>query len=114
MAAITSAFLAWNSNDVGSLATVFFLCSGTIGIWGLWEARTPTSVSLTRPDVRLDHIRQLIVNLQNDRRGQAHVRLHLRQQERRVVPEEKKCERNSSYVHNYSYFTARRRPCPSS
>lgn len=31
-----SAFLAWNTKDVGALSSIVFLISVTIGLWGLW------------------------------------------------------------------------------
>ncbi|KJA27348.1 hypothetical protein HYPSUDRAFT_35206 [Hypholoma sublateritium FD-334 SS-4] len=48
IAAITSAFLAWNSDDVGSLSTLFFLFSGTIGLWGLWEITFANSSAISK------------------------------------------------------------------
>ena len=33
-----SAFLAWNTKDVGALASIVFFISMTIGLWGLWTA----------------------------------------------------------------------------
>jgi hypothetical protein len=33
-----SAFLAWNNKDVGALASIVFVISMTIGLWGLWTA----------------------------------------------------------------------------
>ena len=38
IAANISAFLAWNTMDVGSLASIVFFISITIGLWGLWTA----------------------------------------------------------------------------
>jgi len=37
IASALSAFCAWNSSDVGSLATVFFVFSLIIALWGSWE-----------------------------------------------------------------------------
>ena len=33
-----SAFLAWNTKDVGALSSIVFSISMTIGLWGLWTA----------------------------------------------------------------------------
>jgi hypothetical protein len=33
-----SAFLAWNTKDVGALSSIVFFISMTIGLWGLWTA----------------------------------------------------------------------------
>lgn len=35
-ACVLSAFLAWNTRDVGPLATLVFLGAGTVGLSGLW------------------------------------------------------------------------------
>jgi len=35
-AASLSAFLAWNTTSVGSLALAMFIVSFIIGVWGLW------------------------------------------------------------------------------
>jgi len=36
LAANLTGWLAWNTEHVGSLATVMSFISGTIGLWGLW------------------------------------------------------------------------------
>jgi len=48
IAAILSAFLAWNNNDIGSLSSIFFFFSLIIGIWGLWEIVFANSTSISK------------------------------------------------------------------
>jgi len=48
IAANVSALLAWNSKDVRSLSTVFFVISFTIGVWGLWEIVFANSTSISK------------------------------------------------------------------
>ncbi|PPQ87981.1 hypothetical protein CVT25_001060 [Psilocybe cyanescens] len=43
-----SAFVAWNSDDVGTLASVFFFFSLTISLWGLWEIIFANSASFSK------------------------------------------------------------------
>ncbi|KAF9483752.1 hypothetical protein BDN70DRAFT_799262 [Pholiota conissans] len=47
IAATISAFLAWNTKDVGSLSSVFFALSCTIGLWGLWETAFANSSAIS-------------------------------------------------------------------
>lgn len=39
-AALLSAFLSYNTRTAGSLPFLFSLCTGTVGIWGLWVVST--------------------------------------------------------------------------
>ncbi|KAF8163352.1 hypothetical protein B0H34DRAFT_795071 [Crassisporium funariophilum] len=48
IAANLSALLAWNTHDVGPLATVFFCSSLTIGLWGLWALVFAGSSSISK------------------------------------------------------------------
>ena len=41
-----SAFLAWNTKDVGALASIVFCISMTIGLWGLWTASDNECVAI--------------------------------------------------------------------
>ncbi|KAJ7632687.1 hypothetical protein FB45DRAFT_1057727 [Roridomyces roridus] len=43
-----SAFLAYNTKNVGSLATIVFLGSGIIGIWGAWASLFGDSSSFSK------------------------------------------------------------------
>uniref|UniRef100_A0A8H8CNF4 Uncharacterized protein n=1 Tax=Psilocybe cubensis TaxID=181762 RepID=A0A8H8CNF4_PSICU len=43
-----SAFIAWNSDDVGTLASIFFFFSLTISLWGLWEIIFANSASFSK------------------------------------------------------------------
>ncbi|ETW85880.1 hypothetical protein HETIRDRAFT_311279 [Heterobasidion irregulare TC 32-1] len=45
--ALLSAFLSYNTRTAGSLPFLFSLCTGTVGIWGLWAVifAGPTRVS---------------------------------------------------------------------
>lgn len=36
LAGLLTAFLSWNTKTVGSLATLSFLGTGSIALWGLW------------------------------------------------------------------------------
>jgi len=48
IAANISAFLAWNTRDVGALASIVFFISMTIGVWGLWTVVFATSSSFSK------------------------------------------------------------------
>jgi len=43
-----SAFLAWNTKDVGALSSIVFLISMTIGLWGLWTIVFANSSSISK------------------------------------------------------------------
>ncbi|THH20682.1 hypothetical protein EW146_g732 [Bondarzewia mesenterica] len=43
-ASLLSAFLSYNTRNAGGLPVVFALCTGTIGIWGLWTVSTTLSL----------------------------------------------------------------------
>ena len=63
-----TAFLAWNTKSVGSLATLFSFVEGLIGLWGTW---TVGSLMIRRggnTDVTVDRIRRDIVYIKEDRR----------------------------------------------
>jgi len=47
-AANLSAFLAWNTNNVGTLASIVFFISITIGLWGLWTMVFANSSSISK------------------------------------------------------------------
>jgi len=43
-----SAFLAWNTDDVGALASIVFFISTTIGLWGLWTIAFANATSISK------------------------------------------------------------------
>jgi len=48
IAANISAFLAWNTKNVGALASIIFFISMTIGLWGLWTIVFANSGSISK------------------------------------------------------------------
>ncbi|KAF8910980.1 hypothetical protein CPB84DRAFT_1071798 [Gymnopilus junonius] len=48
LAGLVSALFAYNTTDVGSLATIFFLISLIIGLWGSWEILFANSASFSK------------------------------------------------------------------
>ncbi|KAF8798073.1 hypothetical protein BYT27DRAFT_7228669 [Phlegmacium glaucopus] len=48
IAANLSAFFAWNTRNVGALASIVFFISITIGLWGLWTIVFANSGSISK------------------------------------------------------------------
>ncbi|KAF9564594.1 hypothetical protein CPC08DRAFT_660055 [Agrocybe pediades] len=48
IACLLSAFCSYNTNDVGSLSTIFFLVNLAIGLWGAWEVIFANSTSISK------------------------------------------------------------------
>lgn len=91
LASTISAFLAYNAKTVGPLASIVFVGSAVIGLWGLWAVRhfVNETYSHCTDQMCIDRICGIIRRVQKDRRRQAHIVVHLRKQVSRFSTKEK-------------------------